>query len=55
MSSNVVDHLAPGVTEHVPSASSTARKHLHEGKIITVQPLRKEEMQVRSQTETLTP
>lgn len=45
MSSNVVDHLAPGVTEHVPTSSSIARKNIHEGKIITVQPLRKEEMQ----------
>ena len=42
--SNVVDHLAPGVTEvaprHIP-------KKIPNDKIITVQPLRKDEMQVR--------
>ena len=42
--SNVVDHLAPGVTEtaphHVPKRNPN-------DKIIIVQPLRKDEMQVR--------
>jgi len=42
--SNVVDHLAPGVTEHVPS--HVPRRNVND-KIITVQPLRKDEMQVR--------
>lgn len=41
--SNVVDHLAPGVTENVPTM---ARRAPHD-KIIIVQPLRKDEMQVR--------
>ncbi|KAG8792924.1 hypothetical protein FRC17_008513, partial [Serendipita sp. 399] len=52
MSSNVVDHLAPGVTEHHPSPTTnnntltahTARR-INDGKIITVQPLKKDEMQ----------
>jgi hypothetical protein len=49
MSSNVVDHLAPGVTENptVLNNNNTApRVRAHEGKIITVQPLKKDEMQV---------
>ena len=41
--SNVVDHLAPGVTEHI---HHVPKRHLTD-KIITVQPLRKDEMQVR--------
>lgn len=53
MSSNVVDHLAPGVTD-MPVAgtnnntltNNAARRAAHpEGKIITVQPLKKDEMQ----------
>jgi hypothetical protein len=53
MSSNVVDHLAPGVTE-MPTMAGTnnntltnnaARRAHPEGKIITVQPLKKDEMQ----------
>lgn len=55
MSSNVVDHLAPGVTEpHLPAggsggangANAAAARRAHADKIITVQPLRKDEMQV---------
>jgi hypothetical protein len=62
MNSNVVDHLAPGVTEHVPprprhavdatgttiggSGSQAVGRRGHDGKIITVQPLKKDEMQV---------
>lgn len=46
MSSNVVDHLAPGVTEHVPPPSHVRRPVHYDGKIISVQPLKKEEMQV---------
>jgi hypothetical protein len=46
MSSNVVDHLAPGVTENVPIVHHNGRRLNNEGKLITVQPLRKEEMQV---------
>jgi hypothetical protein len=42
--SNVVDHLAPGVTEHVPHIP---KKKNTVDRIITVQPLRKDEMQVR--------
>ncbi|KAG8798641.1 hypothetical protein FRC16_006827 [Serendipita sp. 398] len=50
MSSNVVDHLAPGVTEHVPPSNNAtltahAARRINDGKIITVQPLKKEEMQ----------
>ena len=41
--SNVVDHLAPGVTEHV---HHVPKRQLTD-KIISVQPLRKDEMQVR--------
>ena len=41
--SNVVDHLAPGVTEHVHHVP----KRPLPDKIISVQPLRKDEMQVR--------
>lgn len=43
--SNVVDHLAPGVTENV--ASRVPKRHAIVDKIIHVQPLRKDEMQVR--------
>lgn len=42
--SNVVDHLAPGVTEGVPSH---VPKRNPNDKIIIVQPVRKDEMQVR--------
>ncbi len=49
--SNVVDHLAPGVTENVPSRIRIPKRHDKIDKIDTiihVQPLRKDEMQVRS-------
>lgn len=42
--SNVVDHLAPGVTENVPTMP---KRVPHDNKIIIVQPLRRDEMQVR--------
>ena len=42
--SNVVDHLAPGVTENVPHHGP--RRNPNDN-IITVHPLRKDEMQVR--------
>jgi hypothetical protein len=42
--SNVVDHLAPGVTENVPHVP---RRNVNPAdKLIIVQPLRKDEMQV---------
>ena len=43
--SNVVDHLAPGVTEN--AAPHIPKRHAIIDKIIHVQPLRKDEMQVR--------
>jgi hypothetical protein len=49
MSSNVVDHLAPGVTENPTVLNNNTVPRVragHEGKIITVQPLKKDEMQV---------